>query len=157
MAHSERMSPVDATWLRMDRPTNLMVILGVMKLAGPVKPAALEKALGERLLAYRRFRQKAEQRPGGVWWVDDRHFDLSRHMHHVRLPGAAGDAELEQFVGELASGGLNGSRPSPRARIPFTDAAISDLADQDSIPVTGGKQQGRRELGQRQGSRLGHG
>lgn len=111
MAHSERMSPVDATWLRMDRPTNLMVILGVMKLAGPVKPAALEKALGERLLAYRRFRQKAEQRPGGVWWVDDRHFDLSRHMHHVRLPGAAGDAELEHFVGELASVPLDPSIP----------------------------------------------
>ena len=36
MAHSERMDPVDTTWLRMDRPTNLMVIVGVLVLAGPV-------------------------------------------------------------------------------------------------------------------------
>jgi len=111
MAHSEQMAPVDATWLRMDRPTNLMVIVGVMKLAGPVKVKALEKALATRLLAYRRFRQRAETRPAGVWWVDDRHFDVSRHIHHIRLPGHGGDEELEQLVGELASTPLDHSIP----------------------------------------------
>lgn len=111
MAHSERMSPVDTTWLRMDRPNNLMVIVGVLKLAGPVKVKQLEKTLADRLLVYRRFRQKVETRPAGVWWVDDRHFDIARHIHHIRLPGAAGDAELEQFVGELAASPLDPSIP----------------------------------------------
>ena len=37
MSHRERMSSVDTTWLRMDRPTNLMVILGVWMLEGPVE------------------------------------------------------------------------------------------------------------------------
>ena len=36
MSHSERMSSVDMTWLRMDRPANPMVILGVWVLEGPV-------------------------------------------------------------------------------------------------------------------------
>ncbi|MBK8455901.1 MAG: wax ester/triacylglycerol synthase family O-acyltransferase [Phyllobacteriaceae bacterium] len=111
MAHSEQMAPVDATWLRMDRPTNLMVIVGVLKLAGPVKVKMLEKLLAERLLGYRRFRQRAETRPAGIWWVDDRHFDVSRHIHHIRLPGAGGDAELEQLVGDLASTPLDHSIP----------------------------------------------
>ena len=30
MSRRERMSAVDTAWLRMDRPTNLMMIVGVM-------------------------------------------------------------------------------------------------------------------------------
>ncbi len=40
MGHSERMSSVDTTWLRMDRPANLMMIVAVWLLEGPV---ALDK------------------------------------------------------------------------------------------------------------------
>jgi hypothetical protein len=36
MTHRERMTPIDTAWLRMDRPSNLMVIVGVMVLATPV-------------------------------------------------------------------------------------------------------------------------
>jgi len=36
MSHSERMSSVDTTWLRMDRPHNLMTIVTVWILEGPV-------------------------------------------------------------------------------------------------------------------------
>ena len=34
MTHSERMSSVDTTWLRMDRPTNLMMLVAVWLLEG---------------------------------------------------------------------------------------------------------------------------
>jgi len=111
MVSGERMSPVDTTWLRMDRPNNPMVIVGVIKLAGPVDPGELARTLAERLLVYRRFSQKAVPRAGGLWWIDDDHFDISRHIHHVRLPGAGGDAELEQFVGELAATPLDRAIP----------------------------------------------
>ncbi len=111
MARGERMSPVDTTWLRMDRPNNPMVIVGVIKLAGPVDPNELAATLAERLLVYRRFGQKAVRIGGGMSWVDDTRFDITRHIHHVRLPGAAGDAELEQFVGELAATPLDHSIP----------------------------------------------
>jgi len=33
---SERMSGIDTAWLRMERPTNLMMIAGVMILAEPL-------------------------------------------------------------------------------------------------------------------------
>ena len=46
---SERMSPVDTTWLRMDRPVNRMVIVGVMKLAPPIDLERLEQTLATRL------------------------------------------------------------------------------------------------------------
>jgi hypothetical protein len=36
MSRSERMSPVDTWWLRMDRPHNLMTIVTVWILEGPV-------------------------------------------------------------------------------------------------------------------------
>ena len=57
MAHSERMDPVDTTWLHLDRPTNRMVIVGLLMLAGRVDVDRLERTLAERLLVYRRFRQ----------------------------------------------------------------------------------------------------
>lgn len=102
MAGSERMAPVDTTWLRMDRPTNRMVILGVLMLEGPVDLERLDRTLAARLLAIPRFRQRVEHGPTGYWWVDDAHFDLGRHIRHVRLPGKAGKAELERYVAELA-------------------------------------------------------
>ena len=35
-AQREPMSKVDTAWLRMERPTNLMMITGVMMFAGPL-------------------------------------------------------------------------------------------------------------------------
>lgn len=65
---SERMAPVDTTWLRMDRPTNPMVIVGVLVLAPPVDLARVEHTLADRLLAIPRFRQRADVGPTGAWW-----------------------------------------------------------------------------------------
>jgi len=36
MSKAERVSAVDTTWLRMDRPSNPMVIVGVLILEGPL-------------------------------------------------------------------------------------------------------------------------
>ena len=75
IAPSERMDPVDVTWWRMDRPANLMVIIGVLMLAGPVDIARLERTLAERLLAFRRFGQRVETSGAGTWWCEDPHFE----------------------------------------------------------------------------------
>lgn len=111
MSNSERMAPVDTTWLRMERPTNLMVIVGVLVLQGPVDVARLEAALADRLLAIPRFRQTIEQHQGGYWWSDDPQLEVARHIKRVRLPGAADKAELERFVGELAATPLDPAHP----------------------------------------------
>ena len=47
MTRSERMSPVDTTWLRMDRPANLMMIVAVWLLEGPVALDKVEKQIAE--------------------------------------------------------------------------------------------------------------
>src|SRR5271157_4074728 len=103
MSNSERMSPVDTWWLRMDRPHNLMTIVTVWILEGPVALDRLENQLFERHLTYRRYRQKVAFAPGGPYWRDDPHLDLAHHIKRVGLPGRGGKEALERFVGDLAS------------------------------------------------------
>ena len=111
MSRRERMSPVDFAWLRMDRPTNLMMIVAVDIFEGPVDIDRLETHLGDGLTAYRRFRQRVEQVSSGAYWRDDPNFDLARHIHRVRLPGRGGKTELQRFVGELAATPLDFAHP----------------------------------------------
>lgn len=111
MSASERMSAVDTAWLRMDRPSNLMQIVGVMIFDGALDEARLRAAIEQRLLAHARFRQVVCQENGGYVWRDDPDFDLDHHLRRAILPGAGGQAELEHFVADLASTPLNPSRP----------------------------------------------
>jgi WS/DGAT/MGAT family acyltransferase len=108
---SERIAPVDTTWLRMDRPTNPMVIVGVLVLAPPLDVTRVEAVLAERLLAIRRFRECAETGATGAWWNEDPHFDITRHVRRVRLPGAGDKAELERFVAEQVTTPLDPRHP----------------------------------------------
>ena len=111
MPQAERMSPIDLAWLRMDRPANPMVIVGVMVVKGPVELDALEERLAERFLAIPRFRQRVETRTTEYWWVEDPHFERQRHVRRVRLPGAGGKAELQRYIAEIASEQLDKTRP----------------------------------------------
>src|SRR5690606_10764460 len=76
----EAMSKVDTAWLRMERPTNRMMITGVLMLAGTLDHARVKALLAERFLAYRRFRQKAVVGVNGAHWVVDEDFDLDWHV-----------------------------------------------------------------------------
>lgn len=105
------MSKVDTAWLRMERPTNLMMITGIMIFAAPLNAVAIKALLGERFLAYRRFRQKAVNTGSSAYWETDADFDLDWHVRAAALPGAADKRELENFVGELASSPLDHSKP----------------------------------------------
>ena len=111
MSRSERMTPVDTTWLRMDRPANPMMIVAVWILEGPVALDKVEKQIAEGHMSYRRYRQKVEYAPAGVYWRDDPNFDLAHHMKRIKLPGRGGKLELERFVGDLASEPLDFNHP----------------------------------------------
>jgi diacylglycerol O-acyltransferase / wax synthase len=110
-ARREAMSKVDTAWLRMERPTNLMMISGVMMLAAPLTLARLRALVAERFLAFPRFRQKAVDLESAAYWETDADFDLDWHVRRTALPGNAGQAELEQLVSELASTSLDHSKP----------------------------------------------
>jgi diacylglycerol O-acyltransferase len=111
MTNRERISGVDTAWLRMEQPTNLMMIVGVMTFERPLQLRDVRRVLERRFLAYRRFRQRAVQDASGAWWEDADDFDMARHLHRVSLRGKAGKRELERLVSELASTPLDFSRP----------------------------------------------
>src|SRR5258706_9895870 len=111
IAQRERISGVDTAWLRMDQPTNLMMIVGVMMLEGGLDLRAVKKVIAARFLAFRRFRQCALQDAAGAWWEADTDFDLDAHVVRTRLPGKAGKRELEALVSRLASTPLHPPPP----------------------------------------------
>jgi len=96
------LSNVDASWLRMDEPTNPMVVTGVLVLGRPVTLQRVRGLVQERLLRFSRFRQRVVGRVGGLSWEDDPRFSLERQVVLERLPANAGDAELQALIGDLA-------------------------------------------------------
>lgn len=108
----ERMSAVDAAWLRMDQPTNAMVITTLLTFDEAPAFSDLEAVVRERLLPLPRFRQKVvEARLGAPRWVDDPGFDLARHLVRRPLHGPDEDRELDEVVAELGSAPLDHDHP----------------------------------------------
>lgn len=107
----EPMSKVDTAWLRMERPTNLMMITGVIVLEHVLDIAKLKATLSSRFLAFRRFRQRALEVAGQALWEIDDTFDLNWHVRRAALPSPAGKADLEEYVSNLASTPLDHSKP----------------------------------------------
>ena len=110
-SNPERMSSVDTAWLRMDRPSNLMMICGVLIFGECLALARLKSTLSDRFLRFKRFRQRAVQTPTGAYWENDPKFDIDAHVRRVKLDGAAGKIQLEALVSELMATPLDPSRP----------------------------------------------
>jgi WS/DGAT/MGAT family acyltransferase len=107
----ERMSGVDVSWLRMERPANPMAITSVMTFRKRLDPQRLKRTVREHFLAFRRFRQRPVEVAGMHFWETDPKFDLARHLHRVALPGAGGKRELQDLVSDLASTPLDPAHP----------------------------------------------
>ena len=105
------MSRVDTAWLRMERPTNLMMITGAMMFETPLDIKTLRKVIETKFLAYPRFRQKAVDTPTGAFWQDDADFDPEWHIRLTALPGKGGKKELERLTSQLASTPLDKTKP----------------------------------------------
>ena len=105
------MSRVDTAWLRMERPTNLMMITGVMMFETPLDIKTLRGVIESKFLSYPRFRQKVLDTPTGAFWQDDQDFDIDWHIRLTALPGRAGKKELERFTSQMASTPLDKTKP----------------------------------------------
>jgi diacylglycerol O-acyltransferase / wax synthase len=105
------MSAVDRSWLLMERRTNPMMVVALVILSKPLSLSALKRIVTERFLSFPRFRSRPVGEYLSASWVEDADFDLEAHVHRVALPGARGQAELEELVGELASTPLAANRP----------------------------------------------
>jgi len=113
-APSERMSKVDTAWLRMDSPSNLMMIMGVWIIQPGVSYPAVCERIQERLLKYPRFAQRVEQDATGASWVFDNDFKIERHVRRETLGPLAKkqpQLALQERLGELALQPLDSRYP----------------------------------------------
>ncbi len=109
------MGSADAAWLHMDRPTNLMVINGVLWFDTPLDADDFREILRTRLVdRYPPFRRRVVESGiglGGAQWEDDPLFDLDRHVHHVALPAPGDRAALQAFVADRMVEPLDRAKP----------------------------------------------
>lgn len=111
---TENLSPVDTAWLRMEEPTNLMMITGIFIFDELLDFTRLQKAIEERLLSYERFKQRVivprllYRLP---YWQDDPHFDLNAHLHRIALPDPGDQETLQELVNDYMSSPLDYSKP----------------------------------------------
>ena len=100
MNRAESMSKVDTAWLRMDSPSNRMMILGVWTLRPGIRYQALCRRMEERLLKYHRFRQHVAEQGGSASWVEHE-VDIREHVVRERLPRSNGGAQaaLQKRIG----------------------------------------------------------
>ncbi len=108
------LSNVDAAWLKMEDPTNLMMVSGIMTFAQPVDIDYLRDLIQYRLLQFRRFRQRVV-RPSlplaPSYWEDDPNFNLDSHIHRIALPAPGDQAALQEVASDLMSTPLDFSKP----------------------------------------------
>jgi WS/DGAT/MGAT family acyltransferase len=105
-------SCVDKAWLRMEDPTNLMMITGVMVFGTPMQYERLKAIMQHRLLRFDRFWQRVV-RPlfGAYYWEEDPDFDLDYHLRRASLPPPGDQAALQDLTSLLASTQLDFSKP----------------------------------------------
>src|SRR5713226_1811757 len=114
MAKRVPMASIDAAWLGMEDPTNLMMVTGVLALAGPVDRKRLRLLLDRRLKPFGRFHQRVvrpRSRGNLPHWEVDEHFEIENHLSHVALRAPRGDAELRDVISDLMSVPLDFSKP----------------------------------------------
>jgi diacylglycerol O-acyltransferase / wax synthase len=108
------LSSVDAAWLRMEDPTNLMMVTGLLVFDERLDPSAVRQVIEERLIGFPRFRQRVAEAPLGMGppqWSSDRRFELDAHLHRVALPEPGDKGALEAFVSDLMSTPLDFTKP----------------------------------------------
>ena len=110
----KHMSGVDAAWLRMDSPDNLMMITALLFMGESVDRDEVRRVVATRLLRWDRFRQRVVNRDASFttpqWvWADD--FSLDDHLVFRHIGENASREVLEQHVAELMSTSLDYSKP----------------------------------------------
>ncbi len=115
----KRVTGTDAAFLEMETPAMHLHVIGVLILdpagtSGGLTPDRLKALFRSRLHLIPPFRRRVVSVLGGLdqpRWIDDPEFDLARHLHHRTLGPGATQADLESFVGEVASVPLDRDRP----------------------------------------------
>jgi WS/DGAT/MGAT family acyltransferase len=113
----EQLTALDATFLEVEDsdPHVSLAVGGISIMEGPA-PSYDEfvSAFAERVPTIPRCSQVLRTHPldlGPPQWVDDPHFDISRHLHRLALPDPGGDAELFEMIATVMERRLDRERP----------------------------------------------
>ncbi|MEB3034529.1 WS/DGAT/MGAT family O-acyltransferase [[Mycobacterium] nativiensis] len=115
----QRLSGLDASFLYLetsDQPLHVCSILEVdtASMPGGYTFERLRDELALRITAMPQFREKLADSPLNLdhpVWVEDRDFDIKRHVHRIALPRPGGRAELSEIVGHIVAQPLDRHRP----------------------------------------------
>lgn len=116
----ERLTPLDASFLYLERPAMHMHVGGLTvfdpstRRDGRVLFADVRGVLATRIHLAPRLRKRVLTVPGHIAlpvWVDDVRFDLDFHVRRVALPAPGGRRELADFAQRALSRPLDRTRP----------------------------------------------
>jgi diacylglycerol O-acyltransferase len=115
----DRLSGLDASFLYLETPAQLMHVCGLIVLDPSTMPepysfTTFRDGIEARVRDVPDFTRKLRRVPLGLdhpIWVRDRQFDIERHVHRLALPTPGGYAELTDLAGHLAGLPLDRSRP----------------------------------------------
>ncbi|WP_319446352.1 MULTISPECIES: wax ester/triacylglycerol synthase family O-acyltransferase [unclassified Mycobacterium] len=115
----QRLSGLDASFLYLETASQPLHVCSILEIDTSTIPggytfATLRDALGVRIKAMPEFREKLADNRLNLdhpVWVEDKDFDVDRHLHRIGLPSPGGRAELAEICGHIASLNLDRSRP----------------------------------------------
>ena len=107
---NEPISGVDIAWLRMDTPTNLMII-NSMLIIDKLDFEEFKATVRNRFLTFTRFTKRPVCHSGQYFWEVDPYFDLDSHVHKVALTGKADKASLQAYLADQLSVTFDPTKP----------------------------------------------
>jgi diacylglycerol O-acyltransferase / wax synthase len=115
----QRLSGLDASFLYLETAAQPLHVCSILDIDTSSMPGGytfdrLRDALGLRIKAMPEFREKLADNRFNLdhpVWVDDKDFDVDRHLHRIGLPSPGGRNELAEICGHIASLQLDRSRP----------------------------------------------
>jgi WS/DGAT/MGAT family acyltransferase len=115
----QRLSGLDASFLYLETAKQPLHVCSILELDTSTMPGGytfdkFRDALSQRIKAMPEFREKLADSRFNLdhpVWVDDKDFDVDRHLHRIGLPGPGGRRELAEICGHIASLPLDRSRP----------------------------------------------
>ena len=116
----DRLSGLDASFLYLETPAQLMHVCGVIILDPTTIPDGgydfeeFQRGIDRRVRDVPDFTRKLRRVPLGLdhpVWIADKQFDIERHVHRLAVPTPGGYKELTQLCSHLAGLPLDRSRP----------------------------------------------
>lgn len=115
----ERLSGLDASFLYLETPSQLLHVCGLIIVDGSTIEGGysfdkIKEELSSRVTAMPGFRRKLQDSLLNLdhpVWVDADDFDIDHHFHRVAVPDPGGKKELAELCAHIAGQPLNRTRP----------------------------------------------